>query len=131
MCSKLDIRIVGGSMVGRNGTDELARDASDLRRSPLAWAKFLGFCAFIVVGPGLLLTSLLRPTADGNPMRNLTPGEVTRQANAQVEAREYRKEQQYWLARIEAGEASFGEAACVLDHGGDWDSATKVCASRR
>lgn len=118
-------------MVGRNGAKDLGRDTANLRRSPLAWAKFLGLCAAIVIVPGVLFTGLLQTSTDSNPRRAPSPAEEARQADARAEAGEYRKQQRYWLARIEAGEASFGEAACVLDRGGEWDSSAEVCVGRR
>jgi len=118
-------------MAGQNNPEDLACGRADLRRSPLAWAKFLGLCAAIVMVPGVLFTAMLRPSPDSNPRRNLKPAEEARQVEARAEAQEYRKQQRYWLARIEAGEASFGEAACVLDRGGEWDSSAEVCAGKR
>lgn len=115
-------------MLGDNGQNAMPRGADDLRRSPVAWAKFFGFCAAIVIGPGLLLSALLRPAESGNPRRNLSPVEEARQADARAEAREYRRQQRYWLTRIETGEATFGEAACVLDRGGEWDSSKELCS---
>ncbi len=104
---------------------------SDLRRSPVAWIKFFGLIAFIVIVPAILITAILRPSEGGNPRRKLSPAEEVRQAEARAEAQYYRKQQRHWIERIEAGEISFGEADCEFDRGGEWDSKAETCRGGR
>lgn len=118
-------------MAGRNESDDVARDAEDLRRSPVAWAKFVGLCALIVIGPGFLITALLRSSESGNPNRHPSPAQEARNEEARAEAAYYRKQQRHWIERIEAGEISFSEAACEFDRGGEWDSARELCLGER
>lgn len=131
MYSNRDIGREGGGMAGRNGAKDLGHGTTNLRRSPLAWAKFLGLCAVIVVGPGFLITALLQPSESGNPRRNPSPAEEVRQAEVRAEAQYYRRQQRYWIDRVEAGEISFSEAACEFERGGEWDSERELCLGER
>ena len=100
----------------------------NLRRSPVAWAKFLLLIAAIVLGPALAIKLAAEHSSRGNPLRNPDPAEEARQAVARAETAEYGKRQRYWIKRIEEGEASFGEAACALDRHGDWDVERQRCS---
>lgn len=109
----------------------LSLDHKDLRRSPMAWVKFLGFITLIVIAPGILLTAILKPSESNNPSRNLSATEEARQAEARADAQYYRKQQRHWIERVEAGEVSFGEADCEFDRGGEWDSDLELCLGGR
>ena len=118
-------------MSGRSGQDDMIGGEADLKRSPMAWVKFVGLCTIIVIGPGLLLSNLLGPSKSSNPLRNLTPAEEAQQAEAKAEAEYYRKQQRHWIEQVEAGEISFSEAACEFDIGGEWDSSSEECRNAK
>ena len=118
-------------MSGRKGREGVVAGEGDLKRSPMAWLKFVALCSVVVIGPGLLLSNVLRPSESSNPRRNLTPAEEERQSEAIAEAEYYRKQQRHWIEQVEAGEISFSEAACEFDRGGEWDSDKEICLGGR
>lgn len=99
----------------------------DMLWSPTAWIKYLAFIAVVVLGPGLLLVALVGSPGNRHPLLRSPPDEAAREEALRAERREYRRLQRFWLERIEAGEASFAEADCMVDRGGEWDFETERC----
>jgi hypothetical protein len=64
----------------------------------------------------------------GNPRDLPLTGEAaTRQESARQESADRRQRSHYWFEQIEAGEATFSEAACEVDLHGSWNETADRC----
>ncbi len=84
------------------------------------------FMGIVWVGFTFLMgNSSERPS--GNPNRAPTPAQrVKAEANRELIAYEA-KRLRVWIDRIEKGEATFAEAACVYERRGRWGEAEYTC----
>ena len=95
-------------------------------RTWLVKAAWLVPAFLILGGMAWLMYAALSPFVWPTPSP-LSPQEQAGQERARIANAFYRERKRYWLERIEAGDASFGEAACSLELHGDWDAEADRC----